>query len=232
MRRISFTSSTKNKKIIINIVKNRLINIRYKYLILDLIEDGVFDQKIQFIEDDKINVLKSPLVPKGYLTTYEQFLSILDNYISFCTNTINSPDHIKQIIINSLKDNDILLSKKYFFDNENIDYYKYNFKYLLCCIFYNNILILKNSLSEELREIKLDIDKLDLNNYNDVSLLTNLLKEISFLNRNSYMLLSLFEDVSDEKKELYIDWYKMLLQKYIKNIDFIKKYRKYQLDNI
>ncbi len=231
MERISFTSDRENKRCLINITKNRSYNIVHKYLILDLIETDIFDKKIGLIKKGKINILKSPLVPKGYLTMHEQFLSILDNFISYSTNIINSPEHTKQIVINCLKDSDIVLSEKYFFDNTNIYYYKYNFKYLLCRIFYNNLLILKNSLNEELKELNLDIDKIDLNKYSDVSLLNTLLGEISFLNRNSYMLISLFENVSEEKKELYIDWYKMLLQKHIKNIDFIKKYREFQHNN-
>lgn len=231
MGRISFAISRENKRILINIANNRSYNIVHKYLILDLIETGIFDKKIKLIKKGKIDILKSPLVPKGYLTMHEQFLSVLDNFISYCVNTINSPEHTKQIVINCLRDSDIVLSKKYFFDNINIDYYSYNFKYLLSRIFYNNLIILKNSLSEELEEMHLDIDKIDLNKYSDVSLLTTLLGEISFLNRNSYMLISLFENVSDEKKELYIDWYKMLLQKHIKNIDFIQKYREFQHNN-
>ena len=225
MKKIVLNTYIKRKKII-NVIKNNKIRILNKNLMLDILDDGKLDLLIKNITNDKIMVIKSPLVPKGYLTGYEQFVSILDNFISYALNYINSSELIKEIIVRCLSENQILLSKKYFYDPENIEYYKYNFNLSISRIFYNNLIKLNNSLEEELSIININI-----NNKKDISYLTRFLDEIIFINRNDYKILSLFTPIDDKKYDLYLNWYKMLLTKYINNIDFIKIYREYKNSN-
>ena len=132
--------SNEKTKEIINIVKKSQMKISNKYLILDILEDGRLNAIIKKITNDKIFISKSPLLPKGYLTGYEQFISLLDNFSSYILNFVDSPGLIKEIIIKCLSNSDILLSKKYFFDTENIKYYKNNFNILIGRAFYKNLI--------------------------------------------------------------------------------------------
>ncbi len=220
--------SNEKTKEIINIVKKSQMKISNKYLILDILEDGRLNAIIKKITNDKIFISKSPILSKGYLTGYEQFISILDNFISYILNFVDSPGLIKEIIIKCLLDSDILLSKKYFFDTENIKYYKYNFNILIGRAFYKNLIKLKKELKEELKKINLDIETVNINDANDINYITGIINELVFINRNDYKILSLFTDIDNSKYNLYLDWYKMLLTKYIMNIDFIKQYRNYK----
>ncbi len=98
-------------------------------------------------------------------------------------------------------------------------------------IFYNNLIILKKSLEEELNKININIKEIDIIDKGDVAYLTKIINEIVFINRNDYKVLSLFTNIDNNKYDLYSNWYGMLLSKYIANIDFIKAYRKYKSSN-
>lgn len=220
-----------NRKKLIKAINDNEKRIRHKYLILDLIEEKEFERVVALVKKDKIKVIRSPLVPKGYLTGFEHFIFILDDFITHYFNITNSPEDIKIIITNLLKDSDILLSNKYIYDNENISFYQYEFNYLLCKKFYYNLISMKKDLRKELKKIDLSISKISIKNLDDINGLTTLLGEISFINQNSYKIFALFDDIDSTRRELYIDIYKMLLQNYIKNIDFIKKYREFKNSN-
>ena len=226
MQKIKFNGNIKKKKLIDTILKSTL-KVNNKFLILQLIDDGDLDCIINKIESDKIYVLKSPINPNGYLTGYEQFINILDNFITYVLNYLNSYEMIKEIISNCIKNSNILLSKKYFYDTENIEYFKYNYNLLIVKIFYNNLIILKNELQNEMNQINLNIEQINLNNKKDASYLTTILSEIVLINKNDYKILSLFTSINKNKYDLYYTWYKILLSKYIKNMDFINAYRNF-----
>lgn len=233
MGNLTITYKCKNEKIndLINAVNDNKKIIIHKFLILELIEDGSLDAYIEKIKENNIKVLKSPLNTKGYLTGYEQFIIILDNFITYINNFVNSPELEKNIIFNCLDNSSILLSDKYFYDNENIEFYKYNFNYAITYIFYDNLLKLQSDLKEELNSINLDINRININNSKDINYLINILEEIILVNKNDYKILSLFTKVEKDNYEKYIFWYKRLLSKYIDNKDFIKEYRKFKENN-
>lgn len=226
-----YNGSSDKKRKLITTIKNSKIKLSNKILILSLIDSGNLDNMINEIKEDNINIIKSPLVPKGYLTGYEQFISVLDKFISYILNLIDSPELIEAIIINCLKNNKILLSRKYVYDNENIDYYKTNYNHLIVNIFYNNLIKMKNDLSEELHRINFNIEKVDLSNNSSSEYLVRLISELVFLNKNDYKLLSLFTNISEKKYNIFLNWYKMLFYKYINNLDFISVYREYNKSN-
>lgn len=217
-----------NKGKIVDEIKKSQIKISNKHFIMDILEDGRLENIIEKVTKDEVIVIKSPLIPKGYLTGYEQFISVLDNFINYVLNYIDSPELIKEIIIKCLMDSDILLSKKYYFDAENIEYYKYNFNFLIVKSFYKNLLTLKDEMKDELKVININPELITLNNKNDIKNLLRIVDELVFINRNDYKILSLFTEIHNSRYNLYLDWYKMLLLKYINNIDFIMKYAKYK----
>ena len=233
MEDLIITYKGKNNKInnLINAINNNEQRIIHKFLILELIENGFLNDHIKKIKDNKIKVLKSSLNTKGYLTGYEQFIIILDNFITYYNNYISSPELEKNIISNCLDNSSILLSDKYFYDNENIEFYKHSFNSTIIYNFYNNLLKLKDELKEELNSINLDMSKIDINNAEDVNYLINILEEIIFVNKNDYKTLSLFTKLEKDNYEKYIFWYKILLSKFIDNKNFVEEYRKYKKNN-
>lgn len=209
-------------------INSSKIKISNKFLILNLIESGRLDDMIDKISDDIVIVLKSPLVPDGFLSSYEQFISILDNFISYTLNIIQSFELLEEIVLNCLDNSDILLSKKYYYDSENIEFYRLKFNTLIINIFYKNLLMLKGDIKEELDFINLNVDKIDIYVCNDNMYLINILEEIVLVNKNDYKIMALFRIVDDDKYDMYVDWYKMLLSRYIENIEFIYRYREFK----
>ena len=221
-------SIKKTKKELINVInKTTSIKITNKILIQELISDGALDNLIYKLNNEKVITLKSVLVPKGYLTGYEQFVCLLDNFITHIISVVDSPELIKTIIINCLNVNsNILLSKKYYYDVENISFYEYNYNYMITAIFYDNLVTLKDKLTKELDIIGLYIDKINIEDKNDIHRLTSIIEEIVLVNKSDYKLLSLFTKVNFNRYNLFLDWYSMLINKYQKNKNFIIEYRK------
>ena len=221
------------KKRLVDILRNGKIHISNKFLILELLNDDDFDVVVDRIDDEMGNsciaITKSPLNMRGSLCGYEHFIIILDNFISCALDVVNNPELVKRVVMNCLKfDSDILLSKKYFFDGNSINYYRNRFCFLISYFFYNNLRILGDDLHDSISAIKLNLDEIDINNDKDVLLLVSFIDELAFINKNDYKVLALFTSVSDDKYKLFIDWYKMLFEKYEKNIDFIYEYRKFR----
>ena len=221
-------SNISKKKKLINIIREKSnIKITNKIIIQELINDGSLDNIIYRIDNKKVIIQKSPINPKGYLTGYEQFINILDNFITHVINIVDSPELIMDIIINCLNnDPSILLCKKYYHDAGNLEFYTLKFDILIITIFYKNILMLKDKLTRELEIIHLDIEKIDINDKKDILYLASLIEEIVIVNRNNYKILALFNNISNDKYNLYLDWYCMLILNYEKNIKFILEYRR------
>lgn len=221
--------ANKKKKIYKTLKKSKML-ISNKIIIMSLLDSGVLDNIINKINESNIQII-SPMIKKGYFTGYEQFISILDKFICYTLDIICNPELVEIILANNKNSKEFLLSNKYVNDVENIEYYKYNFNYLIVKVFFNNIIKVKNDLFEELKELKLEIVKIDLNNKDDVKKLVDIIREIILVNKNDYKILHLFTNISEEKKQIYIDWYKILLHKYITNKEFINSYRKLQKNN-
>lgn len=223
---LSSFSSNKKKKLYRAIKKSNL-KISNRALILSLLDNDTLDNTIKKIDKSDVKVIKSPLIKKGYLTGYEQFISILDKFISYALDLIYNHELIEIILMN-LSDKKILLSKRYVYDAENIEYYQYNFNYLIVYNFFNNLIKLKKDLSIELKKINLELDNMNLDNIVDTQKLVNIISEIIFINKNNYIISSLFTSISEERYQLFLDWYKFLLHKYIENMNFIYAYREFK----
>ena len=231
MQRLSFDLSIKKEELIRTIKENK-INITNKFLVRELIYDGSLDSIINKISQSGITVFKSPLNKEGHLTGYEQFISLLDNFITYVLNHVNSPSLIKDIIVNCIKNNeDIFLSKKYFYDVSNTEQFLFEFNVMIVKNFYNNLLKMSDDLVEELDIININITKINIDNREDVLYLVNIIDELVFINRNNYKILGLFIKINKEKYNLYVDYYKMLIDKYKKNKNFIIEYRKFKDSN-
>lgn len=216
------------KKKILRIVLNSEY-IQNKQLIFTFLLENTLDNYINNLDNNKVKININTVVKKGYLTSEEQFLSILDSFITYLLSIINNIKLLEKIFdmcVNN-EHGKILLSKKYIFDNDNINYFYNKFNLMIINNFYNNIFALKRELMYELDTIDIKVEKYNINNPQNIKKIAQLLGDICFINRDrEYMLLSMFNSIDTISKELFINHFEILLSNYLKNINFIIEYHK------
>ena len=216
------------KKKILRIVLNSEY-IQNKNLIFTFLLGDTLDNYINSLDDNKVNIKINTVIKKGYFTSEEQFLSILDSFITYLSNILNNITLLEKIFSMCVNNEHgkVLLSKKYIFDNDNINYFYNKFNLMIINNFYNNLLILKNELTYELDTIDIDLNKFNINNSNDVKKITRILGDICFVNTDrEYMLLSLFNSINKINNKILLDHFEILISNYIKNIKFLVEYHK------
>lgn len=216
------------KKKILRIVLNSEY-IQNKNLIFTFLLGDTLDNYINSLDDNKVNIKINTVIKKGYFTSEEQFLSILDSFITYLSNILNNITLLEKIFSMCVNNEHgkVLLSKKYIFDNDNINYFYNKFNLMIINNFYNNLLILKNELTYELDTIDIDLNKFNINNSKDVKKITRLLVDICFINTDrEYMLLSLFNSINKINNKILLDHFEILISNYIKNIKFLVEYHK------
>lgn len=216
------------KKKILRIVLNSKY-IQNKNLIFTFLLGDTLDNYIKSLDDNKVNIKINTVIKKGYFTSEEQFLSILDSFITYLSNILNNITLLEKIFSMCVNNEHgkVLLSKKYIFDNDNINYFYNKFNLMIINNFYNNLLILKNELTYELDTIDIDLNKFNINNSKDVKKITRILGDICFVNTDrEYMLLSLFNSINKINNKILLDHFEILISNYIKNIKFLVEYHK------
>ena len=173
------------KKNKIKDVINKSDNLINGIFIVDLLDKGYLDKYMDCLSDNKIYIGCPTIIKKKYLTEYEQFLCILDNFITYTINSFSNIELIYIILPLCIANdkNNIFLTKKYFYDNSNITYFNKEFNKLIIENFYNNCLVLRNELDNLFMAVGFDLDNIDKDNYNDLLKMVNLLEEICFVNR-------------------------------------------------
>lgn len=222
----------KKKKRITEVVLNSrtLIN---KFLILDLLYNNHLDGYIYDLNEDKIYITVPTIIKKKYLTGYEQFLCILDNFIIYFLNIFNNVELSYTVLPLCIKNdkNNVLLTKKYFYDNSYIKYFNTEFNTMIISNFYNNCLILREYLVDFFKMVDIDIENINIDNRDDMEKIIRLLEEVCFVNRNRYGIMALFEKINDANYKMFLMQYELLFSIYKKNIKFIREYHKFRDDN-
>ncbi len=222
----------KKKKRITEVVLNSrtLIN---KFLILDLLYNNHLDGYIYDLNEDKIYITVPTIIKKKYLTGYEQFLCILDNFIIYFLNIFNNVELSYTVLPLCIKNdkNNVLLTKKYFYDNSYIKYFNTEFNTMIVSNFYNNCLILREYLVDFFKMVDIDIENINIDNRDDMEKIIRLLEEVCFVNRNRYGIMALFEKINDANYKMFLMQYELLFSIYKKNIKFIREYHKFRDDN-
>lgn len=189
--------------------KNKLMkltlnsNLTNEATIYTLIKKGIIDHLIVKLNDIKTYTNSKSIVKKGYLTSEEQFLDILNNFISIYYQDFCYVGKYKELILENILRNDkknmFFLCKHYWGDNEFIPYFNYNIKRFIIMGFYMNLKVL-NKESEQiqtmLRQKRMKINNLCLSHTEDVNKLYNLLITIASCNSKEYCLMYLFDDIT------------------------------------
>lgn len=186
-------------------------------LIYKLINDNSLDNTIKYLDDKTV-----PRVRLDDLTGEEQFIEILENFISYFIKEFSIlGNHLPLCLNNCVDEKKIkfLLSKKYWGNNENGDYYIYEIKKLIIENFYQKVKLLYND--SELKKFfnKSGInDKMSLNNKNHVEKIYIFLKDLVWSSHGSYHCIYLFMDCKLRMK--YISKPKGITLNKIKEIVF------------
>lgn len=167
-----------------------------------LIKDESLDHIIPMITNEITKTKYRSVVEKGYLTGDEQFVQLLTEFIHYFNSKL--PPIIYDISqISLLLENQVpewMLCKKYWGDNENIDYFILNFNKTIVNHFYENILFVYDNFSEIFE--KEDITKeMSLDNTTDVDIIFNFLKKLVWSNPNEFGIYFLFESSGQVLKE-------------------------------
>ena len=191
-------------------------------LIYNFLVNHTLDDVIKNITPEKTKCIKNTIsncTKKGYLTCYEQFLDILNNTIARIKHDFyflgNNDYLVISFILENKKENDFLLSKKYWGDNNNMCYFMSSIKKYVVYNFYDNLCILsKNNTKIKLflENKKLDIYEVDLSNDDDVDRLYELLRELALCNAKEWNILFLFSSIRDSINKI----------EYEKNSDYVK----------
>ena len=201
------------KKNKIKDVINKSDNLINGIFIVDLLDKGYLDKYMDCLSDNKIYIGCPTIIKKKYLTEYEQFLCILDNFITYTINSFSNIELIYIILPLCIANdkNNIFLTKKYFYDN---------------------CLVLRNELDNLFMAVGFDLDNIDKDNYNDLLKMVNLLEEICFVNRGKYGIIALFEKINDNNYNMFFMQYELLFTMYKKKWHFVMEYRNFKESSI
>lgn len=218
--------NTKKKKLIK--VLNNSKHLNNKWLINELIRNGEIDEHIQNLNNEIILTNVSSFIKEGYLSSEEHFLCVIDHFINYFLDRFNNIELLKNVLSLSIASDigNILMSKKYLFNNKNLKYYIYNYNLMIINNFYYNALDFKEELEELFNDINLDIDNINIKNEEQVNNLVDLLAELCLVNRDRHIILTFFTKPEEEKRKYYIDCWELLIYNYQKNMNFIIEYRK------
>ena len=218
-------------------VKNVLLTSNLQNIgnIWQLFNDNYLDKFINKLNDETVIINSYLDKNKNYLTSEEQFLQILDNYITFFNNkftfVILREIILKLIFINN--NNEFLLCKKYIGDNNQINYFKQNYILFTIETFYKDCQKLYNFLEKDLNSIDINIDKININNNDDAKKILDILINLCIINKNSYDIIYLFKDIDNNHKmtnsiyDIYVVQWKNLIKNYHQNINFLNEYQKF-----
>lgn len=230
-------------------LKKELINndFSYSYLIVNMLNKGTLNQLIDKITNTNTKVKVTTITKKNYLSSDEQFLSLLNNFICIFKEDFyflqNNSDYIIEILLQNEKYTKYLLSKIYIGNNKYIHYFSKNIKKLIIYGFNNNL----NNLSKKSLIINKFIKDNNINikkrmiSIKEIEKSYNILLKLSICNAKELNNYQLFEDVNyyieQTLKNIKINPKKIIEsieQNYIKNWEFMinKYYEKKEAINI
>ena len=218
-------------------------------IIFDLFNNGYLDKFINNLNDQPIMINYCTFQNKNLLTSEEQFLQIIDNYITFFNKKFTFIT-LKELIIKLIfynNDNKIFHSKKYIGNNKYINYFNKNYILFTIQIFYKNCKKLYTHLKSELDSININITEININNIAEANKILDILIDLCITNKNAYDLIYLFKDIDNaivnvktneptEKVkssiyDIYIIQWKNIINNYHKNKAFLKELQIFTQNN-
>jgi len=192
------------KQLLSNTLNETKINLTYIHLINKLINENKIDNLIYRITNQK-TIINPDSNNKIYYDANEQFLVLINNFISYFKSNFYFIDTEFNYIIESLLKNSnpsitkFLLSKNYIGNNDFIDYFNYNLNRLITYNFYKNLKLLsKHSkiINQFFKNKKLNININLINTSDGLDRLLKYLKILCIANVKNPNLILLFENIN------------------------------------
>lgn len=221
------------------------MNVSNAGIIYQILNSKSIDIILKKITDEKTNIEGKSILKKKYLTGDEQFIVLLNQFVSFFDYhfpTINYKDlHIEYLMEYYFPN--FLFCKKCCEDNNNLDYFQYEMKKAVVYNFHENI---QNLYSEKDKKFwdRVKITKgMNIDDEKNVDNLFKLLKKIALANINDFSTIYLFDNYKSYLKKIdpkdkdktaeniikainttnnfYAEQYSSLLNKFIKKEEYI-----------
>ena len=221
------------------------MNVSNTGIIYQILNSKSIDLMIKKITDEKTNIEGKSLMKKKYLTGDEQFIVLLNHFVSFFDYhfpTINYKDlHIEYLMEYYFPD--FLFCKKCCEDSDNLDYFQYEMKKAVVYNFHENIQYLYSEKNKKFWDrVKITKD-MDINDKDNVDILFDFLKKIALANINEFSTVYLFDNYKSYLKKIdpkgkdktvdnilkaisttqnfYVEQYSSLLNNFIKKEEYI-----------
>ncbi|MGM9876404.1 MAG: hypothetical protein ACI310_04150 [Bacilli bacterium] len=222
--------SKKKSSVILFINKNKLIrrlkkiNINNDLLIFKLINNNVLDYSIEKLNNKCILKDDKPILKKEYIDSYNHYIYILDNFIDYFHNCFNAGiDSEYDILSSCLNGNDnILLSKYYVFNNDNIDYYKMEYNKIIISNFYYNAYDFRKELNSLFDDFSTRLEKIDIDDTQNIEKILEMLKTIYMYNKDRHIVLALFNRVDSSTYKFYLESFEFMFYSYFSKRGKIK----------
>lgn len=239
------------KQLLTNTLNETNMNLTYIHLISKLINENKIDNLIYRITNQK-TLINPNSNNKKYYDANEQFLVLINNFISYFKNNFYFIDTEFNYIIESLLKNSnpsitkFLLSKNYIGNNDFIDYFNYNLNRLITYNFYKNLKLLsKHSkiINQFFKNKKLNININLINTSDGLNRLLKYLKMLCIANVKNVNHVLLFENINvyitdmqqkrpNTNKEIiyndvinyFVREWENIINNFLKNEEFIFKF--------
>lgn len=183
----------KRKKEILNLVLESEYN--DTCMIYQLVSSGNLDNIICKITDELVYDNMS-FYNKDFFTANEQFLNLLSNLISYFNDEFAIIGNYRKKILSFLFENqnpEFLLCKKYWGNNDHLNYFKIEIKKFIIYGFQKNIQKMYYPFKEEFNRADIYYN-MDLNDINEVNKIYKLLIDMSWCTYKEFGLPYLFYD--------------------------------------
>ena len=168
--------------------------------IYQLICSNKIDHIIDLITDEKTETIITSIVEKGYITGNEQFIDMLSNFMYYFDMVLPTVSH-KDLMIEMILETqtpEFLLCKKYWGDNNNIDYFKNSIEKTLVTNFYHNMSFVGNC--PLFKKYGVTLPGMNLDNREDLDKVFKLMKDILWTNIGEYSTVYLFDEFGANEK--------------------------------
>lgn len=217
------------KKILLEYRKNKIKKFLYNgkiensIIIFHLLNNNSLDFLISKLKKGKVITNKKFNNGKRYLTKEQQFISLLNQFITIAKYQFYFLDNVKfnlileKFITSNYKE--VFLLKHSWENSEFIDEYNLYFEKTMISNFIFNVKYCNDLFNNIFKKEKIDITSIDLENISeiDINKILNILREVLYTSFFKFEIYELVDMINKDVEFIYRLHYKQLLENHKKN---------------